>query len=173
MIEEPNIVEEGGFVLSPAASKHDHDSDSFSDEDLRDDEETGLTSDEKKKKQKKKRRNTLLDQRIAREKNLSPEEQKEADKSVIKRIAINMCLILLWYFFSLSISLVSPTRALPSQSRTCRLTRAAVQQMDVRRGPPQFRVPALHNFHAHGCPVRALRHGALLCATTTATVIIP
>ncbi|KFH43592.1 putative transporter-like protein [Hapsidospora chrysogenum ATCC 11550] len=105
MIEEPKIAEEGGFVLSSAASKRDHDSDSFTDEDLRDDEETGLTTKEKKRKQKKKRRNTLLDQRIAREKNLSPEEQKQADKSVVKSLAINLCLILLWYSFSLSISL--------------------------------------------------------------------
>ncbi|KAL6869163.1 hypothetical protein ACO1O0_000486 [Amphichorda felina] len=105
LTEEPKILEDGGLVASPVVNKYDHDSDSFSDEDLRDDEETGLTRKEKQRKQKKKRRNTLLDQRIAREKSLSPDEQKEVNKSIVRRIGINLGLILLWYLFSLSISL--------------------------------------------------------------------
>ena len=80
--------------------------DSLSDEDLHDDEETGLTRKEKKRKERKRRRNTRLDQRIAREK-LSDEERKEADQNVVRRLAINGVLIALWYIFSLSISLVS------------------------------------------------------------------
>jgi len=79
---------------------------SFSDEDLHDDEEAGLTSNDRSRKQKKKRRLTQLDQRIAAEKTLSLDEQREADKSVIKKLLINATLILLWYIFSLSISLV-------------------------------------------------------------------
>ena len=115
LTEEPKILEDGGLVASPVANKYDHDSDSFSDEDLRDDEETGLTRKEKQRKQKKKRRNTLLDQRIAREKSLSPDEQKEVNKSIVKRIGINLGLILLWYLFSLSISLVSLGLVIPPQ----------------------------------------------------------
>ena len=111
LTEEPKILEDDGLVVSPAASKHDHDhdhdSDSYSDEDLRDDEETGLTRTEKERKQKKKRRNTLLDQRIAREKGMAPDERKGVNQSIGRRIAINLGLIFLWYFFSLSISLVS------------------------------------------------------------------
>lgn len=108
LTEEPKIAEEGAFLVSPAASKHEHenDSDAYSDQDLQDDEETGLTDKEKRRKQKKRRRNTLLDQRIAQEKH-TPEEDKETDKNIVRRIAINIGLILLWYVFSLCISLVS------------------------------------------------------------------
>ncbi|KAK2611202.1 hypothetical protein N8I77_004568 [Diaporthe amygdali] len=76
----------------------------FSDEDLHDDEETGLTAKERRRKQRKKRRNTLLDQRIARE-NVTAEEKKEADQTVIRKLAVNGTLIGLWYLFSLGISL--------------------------------------------------------------------
>ncbi|KAK7423316.1 hypothetical protein QQX98_001107 [Neonectria punicea] len=89
------------------ANRHDDTGDeSYTDEDLQDDEETGLTTKGKHRKQKKRRRHTQLDQRIAREKNnLSAEERKEADKDVVKRLVVNGVLILLWYLFSLSISL--------------------------------------------------------------------
>lgn len=108
--EEPKISEEGGPSDGPAPHKDEQPRDSFSDEDLQDDEETGLTDKERRKRQKKRRRNTMLDQRIAREKSLSADEQKEADKTVVRRLLINGGLILLWYAFSLSISLVSLLR---------------------------------------------------------------
>jgi solute carrier family 35 protein C2 len=92
---------------SGSSSKDDSGRDSFSDEDLHDDEEMGLTRKDKSRKQKKRRRNTLLDNRIAREKHLSDDERKEADRNVVRSLLINGVLILLWYFFSLSISLVS------------------------------------------------------------------
>lgn len=80
---------------------------SYTDEDLQDDEETGLTTQGKRRRQRKRQRNTQLDQRVAREKNIiTAEERKEADKNVIQRLLINGGLILLWYLFSLSISLV-------------------------------------------------------------------
>lgn len=82
----------------------------FSDEDLHDDEEAGLTGSERRRKRKKRAHNTQLDQRIVRDNRgdvITSEEIKEADKSVIKRLLINGSLIGLWYFFSLSISLVS------------------------------------------------------------------
>ena len=89
------------------------------DEDLHDDEEMGLTDPDRRRRQKKRRRNTLLDQRIVREKNLSVEERKEADKSVMRRLLINALLIFLWYFFSLSISLVSLLTYSPAHFYTC------------------------------------------------------
>ncbi|KAM0262318.1 hypothetical protein ACHAQJ_001787 [Trichoderma viride] len=78
---------------------------SFSDEDLHSDEETGLSNKERARRQKKRQRITQLGQRIARDKSLSAEERQEADKDVVKKLIINLVLILLWYLFSLSISL--------------------------------------------------------------------
>lgn len=87
------------------ASRSDNkDEDSLSEEDLHDDEETGLTKKDKRRKQAKRRRNTRLDQRIARDR-ITDEERKEADQNVFKKLAINAVLIGLWYLFSLSISL--------------------------------------------------------------------
>ncbi|CAH0028620.1 unnamed protein product [Clonostachys rhizophaga] len=107
--EEPKISEEAspiGFSRSPNEERF---TDGYSDDDddatLRDDEETGLSKKEKKRRQKRKRRNTQLDQRVVRDKPLSRDEQKEVDKSLVKRISINIALILLWYIFSLSLSL--------------------------------------------------------------------
>lgn len=106
-MDEPKISEESEAtikgkdgVIRPTPN------DDFSDEDLHDDEETGLTAKGRKKKQKKKRRNTLLDQRIARD-NISAQEQKVANQTVVRRLAVNGSLIGLWYLFSLCISLVS------------------------------------------------------------------
>ncbi|KAJ6782847.1 hypothetical protein PWT90_02846 [Aphanocladium album] len=98
-----------GAVAGPAHDKDDWSQDSFSDDDLNDDEELGLTAEDRARKQKQRRKLTRLDQRIAREKHLSVDEQKEADKSFMRRLMINGGLILLWYIFSLSISLVSTT----------------------------------------------------------------
>ena len=59
------------------------------------------------RRQKKRSRNTQLDQRIVRDnKAISKEERKEADKTVFKSLMVNVVLILLWYLFSLSISIV-------------------------------------------------------------------
>lgn len=81
------------------------DEDELTDEDLHDDEEAGLTGKDRRRKRRKRRRNQLLDQRIAKD-DISPEEKKEADRNVVRRLLINGVLIGLWYFFSLSISLV-------------------------------------------------------------------
>ncbi|KAI0553304.1 triose-phosphate transporter family-domain-containing protein [Xylaria curta] len=100
---EPKISEED---LVPYASRPDarEDDDSLSDEDLHDDEETGLTNKDKRRKRNKRRRNTRLDQRIVRD-NLTDEERKQADQNVVRKLAVNAALIGLWYMFSLSISL--------------------------------------------------------------------
>lgn len=108
-MDEPKISEESEATLKgkngiTRAGPH-HQAD-FSDEDLHDDEETGLTAKERKRKQRKRRRNTLLDQRIARD-NVTAEEKKKADQNVVKQLTVNACLIGFWYLFSLCISLVS------------------------------------------------------------------
>ncbi|KAH7171205.1 triose-phosphate transporter family-domain-containing protein [Dactylonectria macrodidyma] len=106
-INEPAKISEEGSSLGGFGNRSDDSGDeSYTDEDLQDDEETGLTTRGKRRRQKKRQRNTQLDQRIAREKNtISAEERKEADKDVLKRLITNGVLILLWYLFSLSISL--------------------------------------------------------------------
>ncbi|CRK13113.1 hypothetical protein BN1708_002475, partial [Verticillium longisporum] len=58
LAEEPKISEEAPGAF-PSASADPAD-DSFSDEDLHDDEETGLTKKDKRRKRQKKRRNTLM-----------------------------------------------------------------------------------------------------------------
>lgn len=108
--EEPKISEEG---LEDGRSRRRSRSrarteDSFSDEDLHDDEETGLTDKAKRRKQKKRRRNTLLDQRIVKD-NVTEDEKKLANQTVVRKLTINGILICLWYLFSLGISLVSRT----------------------------------------------------------------
>lgn len=70
------------------------------------DEEAGLTSEERRKHMQQKRRLNKLDARIAGESNLSQEEKRAADKDVIRKLIVNALLILSWYFFSLSISIV-------------------------------------------------------------------
>lgn len=109
LTDEPKILEEGEAATDPMLGRHDRasrDSFNFSDEDLHDDEEAGLTGKDRRRKQKKRRRNTLLDQRIIQEKDISHDEQQEADKSVVRRITINLALILLWYALSLALSMV-------------------------------------------------------------------
>ncbi|KAF7538659.1 hypothetical protein G7Z17_g12585 [Cylindrodendrum hubeiense] len=104
--DSAKISEEGTSLGAFANRSDDSGDESYTDEDLQDDEETGLTTKGKRRRQNKRRRNTQLDQRIAREKNtISAEERKEADKDVVKRLVVNGTLILLWYLFSLSISL--------------------------------------------------------------------
>lgn len=73
---------------------------------LTDDEETGLTKKDKEHRKRKRRRNTRLAGRIAGNTKSSKQERKIADRNVIKAMIINVILILSWYIFSLSISIV-------------------------------------------------------------------
>lgn len=102
--DEAKILEESSE--EDALRLDEADEDGLSDEDLHDDEETGLTGKDRRRKRRKRNRNQLLDQRIASDNNISQEEKKEADRSVARSLLINGCLIGLWYFFSLLISLV-------------------------------------------------------------------
>ncbi|OBT52212.1 hypothetical protein VE04_08131 [Pseudogymnoascus sp. 24MN13] len=99
--EEPWSQDESKSNSDEAGGHGNNSSDD--DNHLQDDEETGLTGTSRR--QKRRRRNTLLDQRVAKESEITKEERKEADQTVIKDMAINGLFILLWYIFSLSISI--------------------------------------------------------------------
>ena len=96
------------------SSSEDFELADLSDDDLQDDEETGLTGNDRGRRSRRKITNTLLDHRIAAEA-VTAEEKQEADVHVLKNMLINGILIALWYVFSLSISLVSS----PSRLERC------------------------------------------------------
>ncbi|KAK3354828.1 TPT-domain-containing protein [Neurospora tetraspora] len=102
--DESKLVGEDTRVQEVAGRHDGLSDDDLSDEDLHIDEEAGLTGAERRRKSAKRSRNTRLDQRIARDR-ISEAEKLEADRAVLKNAVINVTLILLWYFFSLSISL--------------------------------------------------------------------
>ena len=105
------------------STSEDVELDDLSEDGLQDDEETGLTGKNKSRRNKRRRRNTLLDQRIASEVNITVEEKKEADQYVVKNILINGLLIGLWYLFSLSISIVGRFKArFPYPADACSTT---------------------------------------------------
>ncbi|KAK5137974.1 hypothetical protein LTR08_005771 [Meristemomyces frigidus] len=74
-----------------------------SDEDLADDEETGLTHAERTKRRRKKRKNTRLDERVVKDSDVDTVE-KLANASMIHRTTVNGLLIASWYCCSISIS---------------------------------------------------------------------
>lgn len=83
----------------------EHEMDDF---DSEDDVESGLPTEERRKFLRKQRKSNNLEARIAGNAGkLSQEEKEQADKNVLRKLATNTLLILGWYFFSLSISLVS------------------------------------------------------------------
>lgn len=79
---------------------------------LSDDEETGLTKTDKRKRKKRRRRDTGLDARIGGSGMTAKQEQKLVDRAVMKSLTVNVILIGSWYFFSLTLSIVSPRRPL-------------------------------------------------------------
>ncbi|KAL2810846.1 triose-phosphate transporter family-domain-containing protein [Aspergillus granulosus] len=78
-----------------------------SDDDYPDDEETGLTANQRRQRRRRRKQRRQLDARIADTKasRFDPFSFSTADQTVIRRLAINAGLILLWYFFSLAISI--------------------------------------------------------------------
>lgn len=84
--------------------------DHLSDDEIQDDEETGLTGKDKGVRKQRRRKNTLLDQRIVGETTVTAEERKAADQNVMKKSLVNGLLIAMWYTFSLSISIVRMSR---------------------------------------------------------------
>jgi solute carrier family 35, member C2 len=74
------------------------------------DEETGLSTEERRKHLSQQRKRNQLDARISGvsgSTSMSKDEARQADKDVVRRVITNTILIGLWYFFSLSISIVS------------------------------------------------------------------
>lgn len=149
------------------SAKDESPRDGFSDDDLHDDEEMGLSSKDRSRRRKKRRRNRQLDNRIAPEKDITTDELQEVDKDVAKKLVVNALFILLWYVFSLSISLVSISHLpAPLPLRDGLLTAACptVQQVDVRQESPQLCLSALYHLDAHARAVRSRWPGSVPCA---------
>lgn len=109
---EKHKAHDGGSGDDSLSTSDNLELDDMSDEDLQDDEETGLTAKERKKKKGRRRRNTLLDQRVVSSQRMTAEEKKAADQSVFRSGLLNGILVGCWYLFSLSISIVSCFRDL-------------------------------------------------------------
>jgi len=88
----------------------------LSDDNLDDDEETGLTNGDKKQRRQRKRRNTMLDERVAND-DAKTLEEKIAVQSFWRKATVNGILIGLWYTFSISISVVGLGSTLGSDIR--------------------------------------------------------
>jgi solute carrier family 35, member C2 len=115
--EESKLAPRNDGVDDDMSTSEDVELDDLSEDGLQDDEETGLTGKDRGKRKRRKRRNTLLDQRVAGEVNITAEEKKEANQHVMKNMLINVSLIGLWYILSLSLSIVSsPNSQLPYSS---------------------------------------------------------
>jgi len=132
---------------STMTDSSDHELDDFGSDD---DVESGLPTEERRKFLRRQRKQNNLDSRIANVAGrLSEQEKKEADKNVMQKLVQNTVLILLWYFFSLSISLVSSEISLYPFPADMIL----VQQMDVLIGQPQLPLSAFYDFSPYGRPV--------------------
>ncbi|KAJ6113889.1 hypothetical protein N7523_007206 [Penicillium sp. IBT 18751x] len=104
--EEPLTAEDtDGSDLSASIVDNNRDIEMSSDDDQYD-EETGLTASQKRQRRRRRRQRRKLDARIADVKSTrSIFHLGLADRNVAKRLSVNGGLILMWYFFSLSISI--------------------------------------------------------------------
>lgn len=101
--ESASDEDEDKSIMSDSS---EHELDAFDSDDALD-VESGLPTEERRKFLRSKRKRNNLDARIAGPPaRLSKEEKEQADKNVIQKLTVNAGLIGLWYFFSLSISLV-------------------------------------------------------------------
>ncbi|KAE8150961.1 triose-phosphate transporter family-domain-containing protein [Aspergillus avenaceus] len=78
-----------------------------SDDDLQDDEETGLTAKQRRQRRRRRKQRKQLDARIAGVKGTRQDifSLGLADRSIVQKLLVNAGLILMWYFFSLAISI--------------------------------------------------------------------
>ncbi|KAJ5214927.1 hypothetical protein N7468_010606 [Penicillium chermesinum] len=104
---EPLTAEDTDTSENPSPAIDNRDLDIMSsDDDDRYDEETGLTAKQKRQRRRRRRQRQKLDARIADGKSSRDIFQMNlADRNVVKRLVVNAGLILLWYIFSLSISI--------------------------------------------------------------------
>ena len=93
--------DEDKFIMSDSS---EHELDDF---DSEDDVESGLPAEERRKFLRNQRKRNDLEARVAGVAGkLTKEEKEAADKNVMRDLVTNTALIISWYFFSLSISLV-------------------------------------------------------------------
>jgi solute carrier family 35 protein C2 len=105
--DEPLTAEDTDASDLSSAVENNRDIEMSSDEEQYD-EETGLTASQKRQRRRRRRQRRKLDARIADVKSTrSIFNLGMADRNVVKRLSVNGGLILMWYFFSLSISIVS------------------------------------------------------------------
>jgi solute carrier family 35 protein C2 len=81
--------------------------DPMSSDDDQYDEETGLTASQRRQRRRRRRQRRKLDARIADVKGQGNIREILSDRNVVKKLLINGGLIMMWYLFSLSISIVS------------------------------------------------------------------
>lgn len=81
--------------------------DPMSSDDDQYDEETGLTTHQKRQRRRRRKQRRKLDARIADVKGQGSIREILSDRNIVKKLLTNGGLILLWYLFSLSISIVS------------------------------------------------------------------
>ncbi|KAL4877586.1 triose-phosphate transporter family-domain-containing protein [Aspergillus karnatakaensis] len=108
--EEPKSTTADDADVSDLSSIAESEEDRYlsSGDDYPEDEETGLTANQRRQRRRRRRQRKQLDARIAGGKGHNmwdPFNMSSGDRTVISRLLVNAGLILLWYFFSLAISI--------------------------------------------------------------------
>lgn len=107
--QEPLAAEDTDTSELSSSAMETRELDEMSSDDDQYDEETGLTASQKRQRRRRRRQRRKLDARIADVKSsrFGLPSLGLADRHVARKLLVNAGLILLWYFFSLSISVVS------------------------------------------------------------------
>lgn len=106
--QEPLTAEDTDSSELSSSALEQQELDVMSSDDDQYDEETGLTANQKRQRRRRRRQRRKLDARIADVKSSRfGLPLGLADRNVARKLLTNAGLILLWYFFSLSISIVS------------------------------------------------------------------
>ncbi|KAJ5762101.1 uncharacterized protein N7511_005483 [Penicillium nucicola] len=100
--QEPLTAEEDTDASDMSSAAESLELDLMSSDDDQYDEETGLTSSQKRQRRRRRNQRRKLDARIADTKSRG---DIDMDRSIVRRLGVNAALILMWYFFSLSISI--------------------------------------------------------------------
>jgi solute carrier family 35 protein C2 len=105
--EQEPLTAEDTDVSEISSAAESLELDPMSSDDDQYDEETGLTANQRRQRRRRRRQRRKLDARIADVKGHGNIREILSDRNVVKKLLINGGLILMWYFFSLSISIVS------------------------------------------------------------------
>ncbi|KAJ5783626.1 uncharacterized protein N7518_009303 [Penicillium psychrosexuale] len=103
--QEPLTAEEDTDASDVLSAAETLELDPMSSDDDQYDEETGLTTHQKRQRRRRRKQRRKLDARIADVKSHGTIREILSDRNVVKKLLINGGLILLWYLFSLSISI--------------------------------------------------------------------